>query len=264
LYGGGYRWAGPTRDGGRFGSFIGKWAPVKNGAIEALRAAVRSPLRDEQQAYAQISDAVQTAGIGPADEATKSLEAWVYTLALIYTHQTGLMPAFSNCENETRFERFVFALPPPPHAQLTRNRLKSTIRRLDLKNNPEFSRDLIALGSKWPISGKEEFDLPPYAIGIFLFLSSGMSWATRPPVCAIPWLTNQAIRRCNLLRAILTASDRQTAPARGAQGLFKSIRPGETPGLGRRNNGSGDYEPHKFFLPPSISGFYFHRSSLVY
>jgi hypothetical protein len=72
-------------------------------------------------------------------------------LALIYSHQTGLLPAFSNCDNETRFERFVFALPAPPRLQLTRNRLKAAIRRLNLKRNPDFARDLDALNDRVPM-----------------------------------------------------------------------------------------------------------------
>lgn len=125
---------------------------AKNIALEALRAATRSPLRDEHLAHAQISDALQIAGAPECDEPGSHLEAWIYTLALIYTHQTGLLPAFSNCENETRFERFVLALPTPPRLQLTRNRLKSIIRRLDLKNNLGFVEDLNALNDQPPIS----------------------------------------------------------------------------------------------------------------
>jgi hypothetical protein len=121
-------------------------------ALEALRAATRSPLRDEHLAHAQINDALQYAGTPECEQPGSHLEAWIYTLALIYTHQTGLLPAFSNCENETRFERFVLALPTPPHLQLTRNRLKSTIRRLDLKNNLGFVQDLNALNSHPPNS----------------------------------------------------------------------------------------------------------------
>lgn len=75
-------------------------------------------------------------------------EYWVYSLALIYTHQTGLMPAFSNCENETRFERFVLSVPAPSRCQLTRNRLKAAIRRLSFKNNPTFAKDLDALNNR--------------------------------------------------------------------------------------------------------------------
>jgi len=129
---------------------------AKTNAIEMLRAAARSPLRDEHQAYAQIGDAIQNAETAECEHPRSDLEDWVYTLALIYTHQTGLLPAFSNCENETRFERFVHALPAPSRLQLTRNRLKSTIRRLNLKNNPEFTRDLNALNSEPPTPANDE------------------------------------------------------------------------------------------------------------
>jgi hypothetical protein len=123
----------------------------KSNALEMLRAAARSPLRDEHQAYAQIGDAMQNAEAAECEPAKNYLDDWVYVLALIYAHQTGLRPAFSNCENETRFERFVYALPAPARLQLTRNRLKAAIRRLDLKNNPRFSNDLNVLNNKPPL-----------------------------------------------------------------------------------------------------------------
>jgi len=121
---------------------------AKTIAVEMLRAAARSPLRNEHQAYAQIGDALQNAEIAECEHERSDLEDWVYTLALIYAHQTGLLPAFSNCENETRFERFVHALPAPSRLRLTPNRLKAAIRRLNLKNNPGFARDLDGLNSK--------------------------------------------------------------------------------------------------------------------
>jgi hypothetical protein len=121
-----------------------------------LRAAARLPLRDEPQAYAQIGDALQCAETTECEHQRNDLEDWVYTLALIYAHQTGLLPAFSNCENETRFERFVHALPAPSRLRLTSNRLKGAIRRLNLKNNPEFARDLNALNEKPPTPANDE------------------------------------------------------------------------------------------------------------
>lgn len=119
-----------------------------NSAVDMLRAATRLPLRDEHGAYAQISDAIHSAESAEPACVGIDLEYWVYSLALIYSHQTGLMPAFSNCENETRFERFVLAVPAPSRCQLTRNRLKAAIRRLNLKNNPGFARDLDLLNNK--------------------------------------------------------------------------------------------------------------------
>jgi hypothetical protein len=124
-----------------------------NNAVEMLRAAARSPLRDEHLAYAQICDAMQNAKIAEHEHPRGDLEDWIYALALIYTQHTSLLPAFSNCENETRFERFVHALPAPSGLQFTRNRLKAAIRRLDLKNNPGFARDLNALNSEPAIPG---------------------------------------------------------------------------------------------------------------
>jgi hypothetical protein len=121
---------------------------AKNSAVEMLRAATRLPLRSERLAYAQISDAIENVEASELADHQADPEAWVYKLALIYAHQTGLLPAFSNCENETRFERFVFALPQP--LKLTRNRLKAIVRRLNLKNNIQFGRDLDALNSGLP------------------------------------------------------------------------------------------------------------------
>jgi hypothetical protein len=129
---------------------------AKTNAIEMLRAATRSPLRDERRAYAQIGDALQNAETARCEHPRNDLEDWVYTLALIYAHQTGLLPAFSNCENETRFERFVHALPAPSRLRLTPNRLKGAVRRLNLKNNPGFARDLNALNGKPPTPANDE------------------------------------------------------------------------------------------------------------
>ena len=129
---------------------------ARNNAVGILRAATRLPLRDEDKAHAQISDAMQIATVVECHQARSDLEDWVYTLALIYTHQTGLLPAFSNCENETRFERFVFALPAPSRLQLTRNRLKAAVRRLNLKSNLDFSRDLDLLNNSPPIPARQE------------------------------------------------------------------------------------------------------------
>jgi len=129
---------------------------AKTNAVEMLRAATRLPLRDEHLAYAQIGDALQNAETTECEHPRNELEDWVYTLALIYAHQTGSLPAFSNCENETRFERFVHALPAPSRLRLTRNRLKAAIRRLNLKNNPGFVRDLNTLNSKPPDPANDE------------------------------------------------------------------------------------------------------------
>jgi hypothetical protein len=118
---------------------------AEKAAIEVLRTATRSALRDEGQAYAQISRVMRNGETAKPKTHRSDLEDWVYTLALIYTHQTGLLPGFSNCENETRFERFVFALPAPPQLQLTRNRLKAAIRHMNLKNDPGFDRDIDSL-----------------------------------------------------------------------------------------------------------------------
>lgn len=70
------------------------------------------------------------------------LDRYIYGLGLIYAHQTGSMPAFTNGETETRFERFVNAVPGPLGLRLTRNLVKAAIRRIDARRNPQFADDL--------------------------------------------------------------------------------------------------------------------------
>src|SRR5580698_4543428 len=108
--------------------------------LAALRAACRAPLRDEAGAWRAIEAAAARAtGAGKGETDRKArLDDYIYRLSLTYAYQTGAMPGFTNSESETRFERFVFAIPVPAELKVTRNLVKACIRRLDAKRNPQF------------------------------------------------------------------------------------------------------------------------------
>jgi hypothetical protein len=112
--------------------------------LAALRAGCRTALRDEKAAWRAIQSLLDDAGAaGQADKDQKErLDRYIYGLGLIYAHQTGSMPAFTNGETETRFERFVNAVPGPLGLRLTRNLVKAAIRRIDARRNPQFADDL--------------------------------------------------------------------------------------------------------------------------
>ena len=118
--------------------------------LKALRMGNRTELRDEGAAWQAIERAVSAIldGAGQAEDRKARIERYVYELCLIYAHQTGAMPGFTNSESETRFERFANAIPVPAELKLTRNYLKACIRRVDAKRNPQFARDLEERGGK--------------------------------------------------------------------------------------------------------------------
>jgi hypothetical protein len=72
----------------------------------------------------------------------RQIDDCVYALALVFSYHTGIMPAFTNCESATWFEKFLLCIPMPAAFRITRNRIKAAIRRLDAKRNPSFARDL--------------------------------------------------------------------------------------------------------------------------
>lgn len=115
----------------------------KAAILALLKAACRTSLRDEEAAWRAIESAVSNAA-GPkvADDQKARLDRYIYALSLIYAHQTCAMPGFTNGENETRFERFVHGIPAPQGLRFTRNLVKASIRRLDVKRNPRFAKDL--------------------------------------------------------------------------------------------------------------------------
>ncbi len=116
--------------------------------LKALRG--RTALRNEDAAWHAIVCAVSvvTDGAGQDGDRKARIERYVYELCLIYAHQTGAMPGFTNSESETRFERFAHAIPVPAELKLTRNFLKACIRRVDAKRNPQFARDLESRGGQ--------------------------------------------------------------------------------------------------------------------
>ena len=122
----------------------------RNTVLAALRAGCRTALRDEAAAWRAIQALVTDSAA--ADQANKDqkerLDRYIYDLGLIYAHQTGSMPAFTNGETETRFERFVNAVPGPLGLRLTRNLVKAAIRRIDARRNPQFAQDLECLNGQ--------------------------------------------------------------------------------------------------------------------
>jgi hypothetical protein len=118
--------------------------------LKALRMGKRDELRDEGAAWRAIERAVSGIldGAGRGDDRKARIERYVYELCLIYAHQTGAMPGFTNSESETRFERFANSIPVPAELKLTRNYLKACIRRVDAKRTPQFARDLEERGGK--------------------------------------------------------------------------------------------------------------------
>lgn len=112
--------------------------------MATLRASCRVGLRDEDAAWRAIESIVaRAADPNHLDKEQKErLDQYVYALSLLYTHQTCAMPGFTNGENETRFERFIHAIPAPAGLRVTRNLVKAAIRRLDAKRNQQFARDL--------------------------------------------------------------------------------------------------------------------------
>ncbi|MBN9544596.1 MAG: hypothetical protein J0I19_03925 [Alphaproteobacteria bacterium] len=114
--------------------------------LKALRG--RTELRDESAAWRTIERAVLAVADGQDGDRKARIEQYVYELCLIYAHQTGAMPGFTNSESETRFERFAHSIPVPADLKLTRNYLKACIRRVDAKRNPQFARDLEMRGGQ--------------------------------------------------------------------------------------------------------------------
>jgi hypothetical protein len=119
-------------------------AKYQNAIMSSLRAACHGTLRDEVAAWDAIQASVTKASdpLSVGLSRAERLRQYSFGLALIYSHQTGAMPGFSNAENETRFERFVHAIPVPAGLRLTRYTLKYAIRLLDAKHNDKFLNEL--------------------------------------------------------------------------------------------------------------------------
>lgn len=114
----------------------------KETILAALRSVCRAALRDENRAWRDIAAASDRLADPNGSDRKARLDRYIYDLGLIYAHQTGAMPGFTNSESETRFERFVAAIPMDAEWKVTRNLIKACIRRIDAKRNPQFARDL--------------------------------------------------------------------------------------------------------------------------
>jgi hypothetical protein len=111
--------------------------------LNVLRSVSSRPMQNENAVWRDIEVVMARQSFAHCPwNPKKEIDACVYALALVYTHATGIMPAFTNCESPTRFERFLLSIPMPPEFRITRNRIKAAIRRLDAKRNPAFADDL--------------------------------------------------------------------------------------------------------------------------
>ena len=116
----------------------------KTAILQQLRNG-RKPAMDEAEAWAAILATV--GAIREPSERKADQKRWadecVFQLGLIYSHYTDALPGFTNCQAETRFERFARAVmveAAPIH--VSRNLIKSAIRRLDAKRNRQFMKHL--------------------------------------------------------------------------------------------------------------------------
>ena len=100
---------------------------------------------DEDEVWAAIQNVAGS--IKAPTERKRDQRRWadeyVFPLGLIFARYTDTLPGFTNCQNETRFERFARAVmleDVPIH--VSRNLIKSAIRRLDAKRNAQFMDQL--------------------------------------------------------------------------------------------------------------------------
>jgi len=115
--------------------------------MASLKSGQPRALLDEASAWRAIVAAVAAAG-SPGHK-KREHKSWadrlIYDLGLIYAHQTGALPGYTNSETETRFERFACAVMAGSGIRLTRNLVKAAIRRLAPKENSRFARTLAEL-----------------------------------------------------------------------------------------------------------------------
>ena len=115
--------------------------------MASLRSRQPRTLLNEDNAWRAIAAAIEKAG-RPGRmkrEHKRWADVLIYDLGLIYAHQTGTLPGFTNSETETRFERFACAAMADSGIRLTRNLVKAAIRRLAPKENEAFTRALAEL-----------------------------------------------------------------------------------------------------------------------
>ena len=107
--------------------------------LEQLRNGRKSVL-DEADAWAEIlaaANSIKRPSERKADQ-KRWADEYVFALGLIYARHTGTLPGFTNCQAETRFERFARAVMEDVPIHVSRNLIKAAIRRLDAKHNPRF------------------------------------------------------------------------------------------------------------------------------
>jgi len=99
---------------------------------------------DEAEAWTAITTIARS--IKDPSERKADQKRWadeyIFSLGLLYANYTGTLPGFTNCQAETRFERFARAVMEDVPIHVSRNLIKSAIRRLDPKHNPQFMRGL--------------------------------------------------------------------------------------------------------------------------
>ena len=111
----------------------------KNALLEALRGRNQKlDLRDPVVAWEALVAVVASYDY----RSKKRFERFIYCLALIYTDQTGLMPGYTNSDNETRFEHFACTVLEVVSPETTRSKLRTAVRRIDAKNNRVFAEDI--------------------------------------------------------------------------------------------------------------------------
>ena len=117
--------------------------------LQLLRNGRKSAI-DEAEAWSAIlavAASIRRPSARKADQKRWADEC-VFELGLIYARYTTTLPGFTNCQAETRFERFARAVmveAAPIH--VSRNLIKAAIRRLDAKHNSQFMQNLHGAGA---------------------------------------------------------------------------------------------------------------------
>jgi len=103
--------------------------------IDCIRTAAKNASINEVALLLEVRDAldaVPAPGLMKRDQ-RRWIDECVERLAKIYVEYTGRKIGFTNCEAETRFERFVRLVIIADDEKVPRNLLKSAIRRFNQK-----------------------------------------------------------------------------------------------------------------------------------
>jgi hypothetical protein len=107
--------------------------------IDCIRTAARSASIDGEALLREVeaaNDVVRKPGPGKRDE-RRWVDECVKSQAQIYVNYTGRKIGFTNCEAETRFERFVRLVIMSDDQKHSRNLLKTAIRRFNQKQSQD-------------------------------------------------------------------------------------------------------------------------------